>query len=55
MSGLEDSQCGTSSAFVSWIIKESMIVEEQHNQTYSQYYSPQAGHCGLSGKPLNAK
>lgn len=55
MSGLEGSQCGTSDAFVSWIIKDSMILVEQHSQPYSQYYRPQAGHSGLSAKPLNAK
>ncbi len=55
MSGLEGSQCGTSYAFVSWIIKDSMIVVEQHSLPYSQYYRPQAGHSELSAKPLNAK
>lgn len=55
MSGLEGSQCGARSAFVSWIIKDSMIVVQRHSRPYSQYYRPQAGHCGLSAKPLNAK
>lgn len=55
MSGLEGSQCGTSYAFVSWIIKDSMIVLEQHSQPCSQYYRPQAGHSRLRAKPLNAK
>lgn len=55
MSGLEDSQCGTSYAFVSWIIKDSMIVVEQYSQPYSQNNRPQSGHSGLSAKPLNAK
>ncbi len=55
MSRLEGSQCDTSYAFVSWIIKDSMIVVKQHSQLYSQYYRPRAGHCGLSAKPLNAK
>lgn len=55
MSGLDGSQCGTSYAFVSWIIKDSMIVVERPGQPCSHYYRPQAGHCGLSAKPLNAK
>lgn len=55
MSGLHGSQCGTSYAFVSWIIKDSMIVVERHSQPYSHYYRPQAGHSGFSTKPLNAK
>lgn len=56
MSGLEGSQRGTSYAFVSWIIKGSMIVAgEAQPAIYSQYNRPQAGHSGLSAKPLNAK
>lgn len=55
MSGLDGSQCGTSYAFVSWIIKDSMIVVERLGQPYSHYNRPEAGHCGLSAKPLNAK
>lgn len=55
MSGLEGSQCGTSDAFVSWIIKDSMIVLERHSHPCSQYYRPRAGHSGLRAKPLNAK
>lgn len=55
MSGLDGSQCGAGFAFVSWIIKDSMIVVQQHIQLYGQYYRPQDGHSGLSAKPLNAK
>lgn len=55
MSVLDGSQSGSSRAFVSWIIKDLMIVVEQHSRPCSQYYRPQAGHSGLRAKPLNAK
>lgn len=41
------------SRYVSRILNRDGMVEEQ--QLYHQYFRPQAGHSGLSRKPLNAK
>lgn len=52
---MECTPCNTSYAFVSWIIKDSMMVVEQDSLPCSQLYGPQTGHSGLRAKPLNAK
>lgn len=52
---MEGSQCSASSAFVSQIIKGSMVFVEQHSRPCSQLYRPQTGHSELRAKLLNPK